>query len=138
MKAHPEVPVVMIVSPRPSETDQEGAFQRDLSYQRRKGLRTDYLALSDGRDPAPRDLPTPKSVTDLPLTVVVDPLGVIAAVWTSTYQYQRHFMRHGIVGKAEPEFRDYVEALLSCKGAKGVAATSTALEIAKSFDASCS
>lgn len=138
MKAHPDVPVVMIVSPRPSETDLEGAFQRDLSYQRRKGLRTDYIAISDGRDPAPRDLPAPKSATDLPLTVVVDPQGVITALWTSTYQYQRHFMRHGIVGKAEPEFRDYVEALLSCKGAKGVAATSTALEIAKTFDASCS
>ena len=138
MKAHPDVPVVMLVSPRPSETDLEGAFQRDLDYQRRKALRTDYIAVFDSRDPAPRDLPTPKSVTDLPLTVVVDPQGVIAALWTSTYQYQRHFMRHGIVGKAEPEFRDYVEALLSCKGAKGGAATSTALEIAKTFDVSCS
>nr|WP_236778293.1 MULTISPECIES: redoxin domain-containing protein [Azospirillum] len=138
MKAHPDVPVVMLVSPRPSETDLEEAFQRDLNYQRRKGLRLDYIAALDSRDPLPRDLPAPKSVSDLPLTVVVDPQGVIAALWTSTYQYQRQFMRHGIVGKAEPEFRDYVEALLSCKGAKGVAATSTALEVAKTFDASCS
>ncbi|MBB3265780.1 hypothetical protein FHW79_003409 [Azospirillum sp. OGB3] len=98
----------------------------------------DYIAVLDSRAPSPRDLPAPKSVTDLPLTVIVDPQGVIAALWTSTYQYQRHFMRHGIVGKAEPAFRDYVEALLSCKGAKGVAVTSTALEIATTFDASCS
>ncbi|OYD83634.1 hypothetical protein CHT98_14160 (plasmid) [Azospirillum brasilense] len=138
MKAHPDVPVVMLVSPPPSETDLERAFQRELDYQRRKGLRTDYIAAFDSRDPLPRDLPTPKSVTDLPLTIVVDPQGVIAALWTSTYQYQRHFTRHGIVGKAEPEFRDYVEALLSCKGAKGEPATSAALEIAKTFDASCS
>ena len=136
IKAHPEVPVVMLVSPRPNDSDPAGVFKRDLDFQRRKGLRTDYLAEFVSREPSARNLSTPKAVTDLPLTILVNPQGTISALWASTYQYQRHYERLGVAGKAEPRFRDYVEALLSCNGAK-IVTTSAAKEIATSFDTSC-
>lgn len=141
VRAHPEIPVVMMVATSrgsPAGADRQLQMLRDVAYQRTHGFDPRIVAAQDGRRPGPEELPMPTEVGAVPLTAIIDPNGVITALWTSTYQYERFHERKGDMGKPKPRFRDYVEAILACKGAALSNLGEDARALARSLDAGCS
>ena len=141
MRVHPEVPVVMMVAvsrASPAGADPQRQMQRDIAHQRGHGFDPRIVAVQDGRQPGQDELPAPKEIEPVPLTAVIDPNGVIAALWNSTHRYERFYERKGIAGRREPRFGDYVETVLLCKGAALSTVGEEARTLARSLDASCS
>ncbi|MGA1859870.1 thioredoxin family protein [Azospirillum sp. 11R-A] len=141
MRAHPEVPVVMMVATNrasPAGADPQRQMLRDVAYQRSHGFDPRIVVVQDSRQPNQDALPAPKDIEPVPLTAVIDPNGVIVALWTSTHRYERFYDRKGITGRSEPRFRDYVEAILLCKGATLPSFGEDARALVPNLDASCS
>lgn len=92
MRGHPEIPVVMMVATSrasPAGADPQRQMLRDIAYQRGHGFDPRIIAVPEDRHPGMDALPSPKEIEAVPLTAVIDPDGVIVALWSTTHRYGR-------------------------------------------------